>query len=831
MPTFDKDAQGRAIQKIYKRIGLRRDQNFGDLSSPTDALENLLDKLIDDTGNTFLASDLDAIANTFAEGVTNEDYLKIAQSAVEITDPEGNTRPYDPRITYQNRLDKLEIFTGTPRLAGGDGLTANYYQTDQILFDEHDDLLGIGTGFEYNVDPNTTAADVFGGVTEEGQIPSDKFWEEGDFSYTAKIHPQSSKVNTGVKWEGYFIPSISGKVSFNISCTGYFTMDLQQEGYEENDDGDIISPAGIGTYTEHIRVGINTSISGISSITGDTIIVNSSNLEKMNTIGVGMTVVHSNIATGTKIDSFNKVTGTIKLEPPSGVTNPVTGTISNQSMEFTRNLGDVIQHSFDSQVLLEYRKYRIRLRYFHHKNFEAKDIVRSFNIDYRQGNMNTHDDLRFNRLFSLGYDFSDSAKGEFNRYFDNSVRFGGTNLIGLGNTTNSSGYVKMLSSNKLDITYTPKQELGNGSNLSTGIVRNTGTYGIVNGSPIAFISGNTLTTGIEVGNYIIGENIPEGTRVAAVNQNSFIEMDKNSTTTTIQSLKFINHRGFIKKVRVDANGGSTTLNAASGESFRSSGSHTVDGITKVAPNERTTNTDVQVNMIGISTNISNYVKVDSMTSFDSITLSSSVSTVANEEVFFYQSRGLKDNSLIAFCDRFEPEDSSDVRCGISSIPEADSPLVAGTLTFPVAELKGVGQNWELQGAYFGTDGILIDSVDNTVSPPTITLKSGITRPLPHGAQFTMVAPVNQLQAGDYQLCCPPTDTSPPFEPSEEGLNTTTDYRNFKLVEGNLVFDELTIRDFANNTSDLSDSDPLIVNKKISIKTPVGNYKILGQKIN
>ena len=828
MPTFDKDAQGRAIQKIYKRIGLRRDQNFGDLSSPTDALENLLDKLIDDTGNTFLASDLDAIANTFAEGVTNEDYLKIAQSAVEITDPEGNTRPYDPRITYQNRLDKLEIFTGTPRLAGGDGLTANYYQTDQILFDEHDDLLGIGTGFEYNVDPNTTAADVFGGVTEEGQIPSDKFWEEGDFSYTAKIHPQSSKVNTGVKWEGYFIPSISGKVSFNISCTGYFTMDLQQEGYEENDDGDIISPAGIGTYTEHIRVGINTSISGISSITGDTIIVNSSNLEKMNTIGVGMTVVHSNIATGTKIDSFNKVTGTIKLEPPSGVTNPVTGTISNQSMEFTRNLGDVIQHSFDSQVLLEYRKYRIRLRYFHHKNFEAKDIVRSFNIDYRQGNMNTHDDLRFNRLFSLGYDFSDSAKGEFNRYFDNSVRFGGTNLIGLGNTTNSSGYVKVQSSNKLDITYTPKQFLGNGSNLSTGIVRSIGNYDVVNGSPIIFVSGNTLTTGIEIGNYIIGENIPDGTRVADINQNSFIEMDKNATATATQSLKFINHRGFVRKVRVTANGGSDTLTAISGDSFRSGD-----------PNHKSTNTDVQVNMIGISTNISGYKRVKSMTSFDSITLSSSVSTVANEEVFFYQSRGLKDNSLMAFCDRFDPETSSDIRCGISSIPEADSPLpiVDGsgnpTITFGVEDLKGVDQNWELQGAYFGADGIKIDSVDSTTIPQTITLKSGITRPLPHGAQFTMVAPVNLLQEGDYQLCCPPTDTSPPFEPSDEGLNTTTEYRNFRLVGGNLKFDELTIRDFANNTTDLSDSDPLVVNKKIDIKSTTADktYKILGQKIN
>ena len=125
MPTFDENAQGRAIQKIYKRIGLRRDQNFGDLSSPTRALENLLDKLIDDTENTFLATDLDAIANTFAEGLENSDYLKIANSSAEITDSEGETRSYDPRITYQNRLDKVKIYTGNPRLSGGDGLTVD----------------------------------------------------------------------------------------------------------------------------------------------------------------------------------------------------------------------------------------------------------------------------------------------------------------------------------------------------------------------------------------------------------------------------------------------------------------------------------------------------------------------------------------------------------------------------------------------------------------------------------------------------------------------------------------------------------------------------------
>ena len=829
MALFDPKAQGRAVQKIYKRVGLRRDQNFGDLSSPTDALENLLDKLIDDTGNTFLASDLNAIANTFAEGVTNSDYLKIAGSSVKITDPEGDTIPYDPRITYQNRLDKIQIFSGIPRLAGGDGLTANYYQNDQILFDEPEN-------FEYNItnvnDSGISGGNIFGGITQEGQIPSDKFWERGTFEYTAKIHPQSSKVNTGVKWEGYFIPTISGIVNFVLTSTGYFTMDFQQVGYQEDDDKNETNasksrPVGIAqTYKEHIRIGVSTSISGISG-SANTIVVDSSNLEKMNTIGIGMSVVHSSIETGSKVENFNKVTGSITLTPPSGVTNSVTGSISNQNVEFTRHLGDSIKHSFNTHVLVGFQKYRIRLRYFHHKNFEAKDIVRSFDIDYRQQNMTTHNDLRFNNLFNLNYDFSDSVKGEFNRYFDNSVLFGGTDLTGLGSRTASSDYVKVQSSNKLDITYTPKQQLGNGSNLSTGIVRSIANYTITNGSPIFFVDGNTLTTGVEVGNYIIGEGIPDDTRVTDISQNVFIQASKTATSTGVRSLKFINHRGFVRKVRVQANGGSETLDVVSGESFRSN-----------SPDHTTTNTDVQVNMIGISTNISNYIKVDSMTSFDSITLSSSVTTVANEEVFFYQSRGLKDNSLMAFCDRFEPENSSDIRCAISSIPEADSPLpiVDGsgnpTITFGVEDLKGVDQNWELQGAYFGANGIQIDSVDNTVSPPTITLKSGITRPLPNGAQFTMVKPDNVLQAGDYQLCCPPTDTSPPFEPSEKGLNTTTEFRNFKLTGGNLIFDELTIRDFGNNTSDLPDSDPLTVNKKIDIKTPNNViYKILGQKIN
>ena len=59
MARYEK-AQGRSLSKIYKRVGIRRDNNLGDLSNSAEGLENLLDSLIVDTGETFLVDDLNA---------------------------------------------------------------------------------------------------------------------------------------------------------------------------------------------------------------------------------------------------------------------------------------------------------------------------------------------------------------------------------------------------------------------------------------------------------------------------------------------------------------------------------------------------------------------------------------------------------------------------------------------------------------------------------------------------------------------------------------------------------------------------------------------------
>ena len=809
------DAAGKNFQKVYKRIGIRRDRNFSDLSNPTAGLENLLDTLVDVSGTQFLSTDLAAIKNIFARGLTNSAYLNIAGSAVKFTSQTGETTSFNPRITYQNRLDKIQIFSGIPRLNGGNGLTAKYYQNDQITFNEHSD-------FQYNVDPNTTAANVFKDETSEGIIEDDNFWEAGNFEYTGNVHPQSAKVNTGVKWEGYFIPTITGTVDFHTQSTGYFTVDFQQVGYQEDNDKNIIS-SGIGTYTEHVRIGLSTSISGISSTGENQITVSgAANLEKMNTIGIGMTVVHSNIVPGTVISNdsgFSKISGIINLEPPAGTASAFTAPIgSNQTMTFQRDLGTNISHSFTTPVLIAYEKYRIRYRYFNHKNFDSKDVERSINMNYNQANQTTSTHLRYNTLYPLDYDFSDSAKGGFNIYFDNSVRFGGTNVfsspIGLGSRSDSSKYSKLKSTNKLDITYKVKQVLGSDTaSKTTGITRRQTSCDIVSGNSVIRLP---LTTDIEIGNYVFGTGIPDNARVIDYTINQFIIIDKPATATGSNTLTFINHRGFVKRVIVNANvSGSNTIIASSNTPLKAS-----------SPSHETTHTDVQKDMVVIGPSSINAVQITGVTGptgsdGGSITLASNVSVSQNDAIYIYQSRGLKDNSLITFCDKLAT--SPTVQCLI-----ATSGVLSGNV-IPVETLgvinTGNATNWNIQGFNFKKDssGNTITTITSVnTSAKTITLNVNIDKPIVSGTQFTATT-----NSDDRQLCCPPTDTSPPFTATEEGLNTNIGERpNLRFENGNLIFDQLTIQNNGSNTQD-ADYTSGAVNRKIDIKTPSGTFKILA----
>ena len=818
MPLYDV-AKGRISRKTYKRLGILRDQNLADLSSSSRGLENLLDQLVTIPGGSFLSGDVKAIENIFSIGLTNGNYLNVIGSASFVSTPTGGEAAFEPKITYQNRLDKFRVFAGEPRLNGGNGLTARYYQNDQINFNTHDD-------FVYNTNVNTEESEVFLNTTSLGAIDSDNFWEAGNFEYTNKIHPQSVKANTGVKWEGYYVPTRTGRTKFSISSTGYHTMDFQSPTYEENADNVPIS--GIGnTYTSYARVGLTTTIN-CDFNTGDvnTIkITDLSDTSPLRTIGVGMTVTGSGINGTPTVQAISRSTGFITLTPESGNSTAIIN--GTRNILFARELGKSVTQQFDTPILIAFQKYRIRLRFFFPKNVDVRKTTKAFFIDYIAPGGSSFAHLRFNNLYTLGYDFSDSAKGNFNKFDDQSVLFGGTNIyttpIGIGSRTESSKYVKVKSRKKVDITYSVKRELGNGDNRSTGIVRQIKILSTVVDNPVITFG---ITSQVEVGNYVFGTGIPDGTRIAKLITNEFIVLDSNPTSTvTSNQLTFINHRGFVRKVTGSCSNGTVTLSG--GTQIRSSN-----------PDETTTTTDGQEEMVIIGSNIPSFTKIDSITSvtqFDVVQPSGSSVNFSSTDIFVYQSRGLKDNSIRKFCNRITPPATLNVKCLRAKVTSGQFINIGPNITVDAGSTSNIASNGgKLLGSYFGEDGIKISSIipNSPTGFDTIVLTSNILAPIPDDSQFTYISN-SGVYTDDRQLCCPPNDTSPPFEASEEGLITKISSNpqrpnlGIKDGGGHIKFDNLTLFKFAKNTNTGADITGIINNV---INDPTTTYdKILKIK--
>ena len=189
--------------KIYKRIGLRRDQNLADTSNPVTSLNNLLDGLSNISGGSFISGDLDVIRDLYTSGITSTEYQQFIDTTVQETDESGNQSIVSPLITFKNRLDIFSIFTNSTT-RGGNGLTANYYNNDDI--DEDTDNIFSGTPFK-----------------------TDNFWEDGDFSYSGKLDPTSIDGDGGILWEGFFVPTETGTHTFRINTVNCHTLNLKKK--------------------------------------------------------------------------------------------------------------------------------------------------------------------------------------------------------------------------------------------------------------------------------------------------------------------------------------------------------------------------------------------------------------------------------------------------------------------------------------------------------------------------------------------------------------------------------------------------------------------------
>jgi hypothetical protein len=716
-----------AIQK-YSRIGIRRDNNFGDLSNTNTALNNLLAKLVAQSSDTFYSEDLDAIRGISSFGLTNEQYQKIIGSAALVTQKNGTTQAFKPKITYQNRIDKFKLFSGEPRINGGDGLTARYFNPTDV----YENTVGIFSGSPFKVD---------------------NFWERGIFTYSGKITPESINANGGVEWEGYFIPIRSGELTFIIDSSACFTFDFQTQGYT----------TGIGTYTEISRIGIASTFSGSGTINTNSITLASPT--NTNYVAIGQSVSASSIVVGTRVASYNRQTGEVGLTPPDGTDFAVSSTFSG-NITFSKEIGQNTRITHTTYTLTEREKYRIRFRYFIPQNIDAFDKERYIFFDI-SGPAYADYGLRYVNLYALDYDFSENAKGEFNRFLDNSISYGG-GLI--GSTTDANQYVKVNTTKNIDIRYQPKTSIAN-------VVKSTVSGTVFSGINVMEISD---TSNIEIGNYVFGTGVPEGTKVEQIVPNVFILLSQNATSSTTTSYTFVEHRGFVKRVAGSISSG--TVNVTSGNT---------NSLTK--------------DMIVIATGLQAYTKINTIISSTSFTISPSQS-IGSTNLYFYHSRGLINNGLSAFCG------ISQSRCMLVSTNTA-----TGSTVIPVTNASDATTNWTVQGFSF-SPGTIITSID--VAGGTITISLPTTRPITSGSNFTIADPTS----GNKQLCCPPTDTSPPFNPTANGLETVSDAPNLRIDSGNLVFGSLRANIPSENITTATTSDTS--RSRLVLQTPIGTYRIL-----
>ena len=125
------------------------------------------------------------------------------------------------------------------------------------------------------------------------------------------------------------------------------------------------------------------------------------------------------------------------------------------------------------------------------------------------------------------------------------------------------------------------------------------------------------------------------------------------------------------------------------------------------------------------------------------------------------------------------------------------------------------------GAQFA-NGTTVSSV--SASPTRINITIPTIAGIASGGNFTVTStPANE---GDRSLCCPPTDTSPPFSPTENGLDTTVGFPNLKINGGNIKFDSLTATVSGITTIPANDLPTEVSNKRLPIQTASGLFNIL-----
>lgn len=694
------------MARRFNKLGLRRDLNLSDLNDPQQALNNLLNNLAQEqTGDSFIYQDLDPIKNVRTSTIVNDDFRNIAGAALRTTGVNGSLQPYKPTVKLKNRLDINKFTIGEPNFYGGDGLTARYYEASQI---------------------NSTAVfvdNIFTGTPVATEI----FWERGIFDYVGKIQPTLQGFHGGVEWRGSFRPTVNGVWSFGITTTGFCTFEF------DDLNGNLAPRQRKSQYEYTFEVAAAAAGATTLQLTS---FVNAANLLSADVL-IHPTITQfrdpaANGYSGTPvtITSIDVFTGIITLSSPLTL-----AIASATNFTFRHKVGGGAGSiSFSVDNLEAFRTYEIRIRFWVPKETFVNEFlvagapIKTISFTCTPPNsQSTY--LNYKWLYSENYNTDPTPGtddyGDFRTFYKYKLTAAGGIVGGVDSYNN---YQRIITKAPLSVTYNPPASLA-------AITKQSKTATITNSSNILSIA---VTDNIEVGNYIFGPGIPDGTRVVGISINSGIFMSVNAQATSSSVVTFIDHRGLIIW-------GSGLISTQSGINGLSSIINQISiGDLVVSASTQTLSTVVAKNLSGVTLS-----KVPT-------------GTGQTETVYFYRPKGVINNGLVAFC------------TGVASAPTMVQSN-RGSFSLTVAYTTGITPGMKPQFGSRIPAGTTITNIAGNV----ITMSLALADDIPINQLITF-APNNTPNGESKEICFPPIDTSPPFTATADGMATTSGRPNIEV---------------------------------------------------
>ena len=538
-------------------------------------------------------------------------------------------------------------------------------------------------------------------------------WDNGSFRFSNMIDNTLGGSNGAIQWEGYFTPVESGVVNFSFNTTGYFIFEV------ENNEG--ILEVAKKVTNEYTAISLNEVSSGN--------LIEISKLDYINIPeNVSVTINGVNTLIENVYDSGDSTKFYILLRDNVSILADEPFTISVD--DYIGEEGYRVQHAYRNLEKFVSKKIRITLIF---PEVGENYLRKYLDVDFRH-NVNFFRNLSFLYLSKTPKYDNEVEKSTFKSFFNNAL-LGGGGTIGPESVESSNEYIKLLTTSPLFVGYIPPKAY---SDILVGDYQ----YRTVSNSKVISVTENSpLTDGIEIGNIIYNDNISKNSRVVEISSNILIISDNDSIgSSSTESVKFFSHKGYI-------NNKSYTLN---------NNVVTIDD-----------NAFLKVGMVCVTENTTRYCRVQEILSNSQFTVDDNLELSQSGQMFFYQDKGLTNNTLDNFCSGVIGKETAGGVGEVVSVGDTD--IILNNVSDLVLDMV-------VQSTGSFDEGTTITSINNATN--TITISNPAIGSMISGISIVFCPPSTTLNK---EQCIIPLNTAPPFSGTDTGLATN---KNIELSHPN-----------------------------------------------